>query len=336
MFGKSRNVLSAVATSALFAGVLVSASATPSEPSSVLKDTTKTAGLPLGAYGYKLKAGPRLRALQATEFLGSFNNRGRVAYCVDYAKPLRHNLAWASVGATTSRWTATQYQQVSYVLNAYGNTRSRAGGAAVRAAINLLTGNVAFRADWPYYVAQLERINPGVVPLMSRYMNNARRYAGPHAVRIRITKTALVGQHGTAVASVTSREPLRRTFGGAAFHPDRGQGRPCVARPYRGERYRHGRLHSYRPRNGVRGGSGPVADPVSGAVHDASAGRHATAGRSDGRAAGGRCRPRRLLDQSRPACDDLRLHRELRRQAAAHALRQQPGRRRTDPLLPDS
>lgn len=195
----------------------VAAQAAPVSPTAKLTTDVDVARV-TNAYGYRLAAGPRLRALTHAryEFMGSLMNGGRLGYCVDYALQLGADQPWRQVRVGTAQWN-----MIAYILNGWGNTHSPTQAAAVNDAINRTTGNRNYALDRPYYLAQLNRHDPRVVQLSNYYVSSARLYHGPYRASVQSTRV-LVGQRGQAVISVVAATrrgvpsaPVRLGYSGA-------------------------------------------------------------------------------------------------------------------------
>ncbi len=174
-------------------------------PARVQAAPVTPAALPVAkrAYGYALKVAPRLRALGSTEWNGSYDNGGLEVYCPDYGLKRTYIRPGAPVAALPGKSVAVS-RKIFYVVNRYGVTTSNTQAAAVHVAIEVLTGDPAWAADWKaYYLAEQNRIDPKVTPLAARFVAEAKIWFGPYSLSApAFDDQPLVGQSSTASVQV--------------------------------------------------------------------------------------------------------------------------------------
>jgi hypothetical protein len=200
--------LSALAATALFAGVGVTQADASSTPAGITTpaDPANVSIAALLPQGILLDAGPILRKKYnfKTEWLGPIEAGGQLGDCYDYGKQSPDG-KW-HVGKVADVKDSEQRAEIQWLENQFfvPGLKSRSIAAARKSAVNRIR-SAEFRSDWKSsYVGQLKTKGSGVAAMSDRMLADAKRYAGTVKLTGSFTVKAKPGVTGTVVVKATA------------------------------------------------------------------------------------------------------------------------------------
>lgn len=196
-----RTVGAALGAALVLAGAAVPANASGSpEPQTM----TAAAAASEAKRGIMLKAGPILRNKYGfkTEWLGPIETGGRLGDCYQYGRLGPDGNDWR-IGQIADVKDPGKRAQVQWLANKYWDAglKSATISAARKATVNRVLSD-EFRRDWKSsYVNQLN--GTPVVALSDRMLAEAKRNAGPVALKVTFDSKPTPGVTGSATAAAT-------------------------------------------------------------------------------------------------------------------------------------